>query len=87
MELSLKVLAECVETCGANLWMTACEVVLARDLVLQQAALETDEELKEELLRNAKLKDEFAESIVKKAAVFGDPSPMTAVYSDKELPN
>lgn len=87
MELSLKDLAECVETCGANLWMTACEVVLARDLVLQQAALETDEELKEELLRNAKLKDEFAESIIKKAAVFGDPGPMTAVYFDRELPN
>ena len=87
MEFSLKDLAECVETHGANLWMTACEVVLARDLVLQQAALETDAVRKEELLHSARLKDEFAEFVLRKAAVFGAPGPMAAVYFDVDLPN
>ncbi len=80
MELSLEDLADCVESCGDSLWMTACEVVLARDLILQAAAEEEDEEKKTEMLQNAALKDEFAESIMQKAALFGSPAAMNAFH-------
>jgi hypothetical protein len=67
--------------------MTACEVVIERELLLQQAKVEDNAEIREELLRDARIRDEFVEATLRRAAVFGDPGPIAALYFDTSRPN